>query len=214
MNSLKLPSGEIIPTYMRFDPVKRIAVRTVKTSPGLTVEVYDTNAVLLWSRSFPDGEYVSGGFDANNDGYVDLVIECAEDITGLCGSKQMQRSWLEIVSGLDGTTLKTTPKVNDFCDTYLLDTWRHWQAGSVMFGASSDTVVIHHAGIQDETTLGEIWVQGGDLNRTPWKYWHPSNPSWATYTQAVIPFGFPARKPQVGVPLRPTQWAGNEVQQR
>ena len=101
----------------------------------------------------------------------------------------MQRSWLEIVSGHTGETLKTTDKVADYCSSTLFDIWRHWQVGGVMFGASSDTIVMHHQGSQTETTRGEIWVNGGNLSREPWRYYHPSNPWWDTYTQAMIPFG-------------------------
>ncbi len=200
-NTLRLPSGDLVLMNMRHDPTCRIGFKIMYLNSGVTIDAYLVDGTQLWSKTWPFGQYVSGGFDADKDGYVDLVIECAEPLSGgatcatLEGLKAISQSWLELVAGIDGRMLHATTRETDYCWSGQ-DKFQYWQAGNVTFGASSDTVAFEQWHMDDATSLGYFWKDGGDLTRVPFYYYPPSNPSYGSYTQAVVPYGQPPGSPK------------------
>ena len=132
-----MEDGTPVPAY----PVAHPAVATV-------AYVYDGTSVLKavdewgevwWEVSVGKGE-LTGGFDANGDGWPDAGIILAESESGQsCGESGIGESRLVIVDGFSGELSEPLAATADHCQEFeeegvLPVVTPQWNTGSVLFG--------------------------------------------------------------------------------
>ncbi len=136
--TVQLLDDEIpVPAY----PVDHPAVATVAYA-------YDGNAILRavdewgetwWEIEVGSGE-LTGGFDANGDGWPDVGLVVTEETSGqLCGGIPLQQSRLIVVDGFSGEVSEPLAATVDHCQESEEETTPgiltpQWNAGSVLFG--------------------------------------------------------------------------------
>lgn len=133
-----LSDNAILPLYTVSDPnssVHEIAI----SKNGDVLSVLDNQGKTLLSKDVGPGS-VFGGFDFNQDGWIDLGIERSKPIPGeFCGTEPMFNRWLAFIDGKTGELFEgddVISKIPDKCWTFgdIVYPTPQWIGLSVLYG--------------------------------------------------------------------------------
>ncbi len=134
-NALLRSDGSVLALY----PVGAGALPTRATAferSGDDLALVDEVGVTLWKKNVGAGS-LFGGFDHDADGVVDAGLVRSKDSGQTCGGKPMLDTWLEVVSGKDGTVTSLQPPQPAKCWTFPTATYptEQWTGIDVLFGS-------------------------------------------------------------------------------
>jgi hypothetical protein len=194
-NAVVRGTGEVLPVYPVHDPGAKITGVAFRYD-GDVLTAFDP-IEELWSRKVGKGQ-VFGGFDYNQDGWIDLAVARSQEIDERCGDVAMNVSWVELIDGKTGEPAGfKTPQAKSLCWDFRTPTDRdpkkvypttQWTNLSVLFGAGTRTLALLPYYAEDGQFL--TW-QGppGTFEQT--KFLYPSTPRFdALYKGAVRPNPF------------------------
>lgn len=172
-NVLVMEDDRVVPLY----PIKRSghgakAVGYIDSGAQLTA--VDETGLELWKRDKPEGS-LFGGFDFDQDGWVDAAINRSETTGRKCGSQDIAYTWIEFVRGRDGALFRPIGKEISRCWEFPSATYptHQWSGLGILFGVSPYLVAAPYYA----TSGSFLKFRGGEFV-TEANFHYPSTPAY------------------------------------
>ena len=132
-------AGRWLPVY----PVAASGDRVGFLRRGGRTELVDDADTRLWERDHGEGTFF-GGFDFDEDGWVDFGLAKKRTMAERCGGREQHVTWIELFSGRTGDRITETAPLDPICWTFSSTTYptSQWTQQSVLFGSAGAPVAL------------------------------------------------------------------------